>query len=98
MDAFDTPVPPATTKGVALHDHLLTEQQVAAMLNLKVATLRRWRWARKNLPFRKLGGAVRYHPDDIAYFLSASQQAPNSLDPHDDPTTALNARGRQFLA
>ncbi|SUS06059.1 hypothetical protein DF3PB_2360005 [uncultured Defluviicoccus sp.] len=39
---------------------LLTEQQAADLVGLKVATLRRWRWQGRALEFVKIGAAVRY--------------------------------------
>lgn len=48
---------------------LLTEHEVAEDLNLDVATLRRWRWAKKNLNYLKLGdgrnAAVRYEAEEV---------------------------------
>jgi hypothetical protein len=44
---------------------LLTEAEAAELLRLRPATLRRWRWARKNLPYVKIGGAVRYREIDL---------------------------------
>ena len=38
---------------------LLNETQAADLLNIKVPTLRRWRWAGKGPTFLKIGGAVR---------------------------------------
>jgi predicted site-specific integrase-resolvase len=46
-------------------DRLLTERQAADLLNVKVATLRRWRWAGKGPAFLKVGGAVRYDPAEL---------------------------------
>ena len=39
---------------------LLNEHEAAQVLGLKVATLRRWRWAGKPPRFLKIGAAVRY--------------------------------------
>ena len=36
------------------NDHLLTETEAARSLGLKVATLRRWRWAGKKPNFLKI--------------------------------------------
>ena len=65
---------------------LLTEIDVAQILNLKVSTLRRWRWAGKGPHFRKLGGAVRYDPADIEAFCEASRRTSTS-DPGPDRAT-----------
>lgn len=54
---------------------LIDEHEAAARLGLTVATLRRWRWARKGLPWIKVGAAVRYAPGDIRAFIKAGRQA-----------------------
>lgn len=55
-------------------DRLLNEHQAAARLGLTVATLRRWRWARKGVPWIKVGGvAVRYAPTDLLDFVEAGR-------------------------
>lgn len=57
-------------------DRLIDEHEAAARLGLSVKTLRRWRWARKGLPFVKVGTAsVRYSERDIAAFVEAGRQA-----------------------
>ena len=62
---------------------LLTEYEAADALKLKVATLRRWRWSGKGPHFLKLGGAVRYHPEDIYSFIEDARRQSTS-----DPGTA----------
>ena len=57
---------------------LLRETEAAALLNLETATLRRWRWAGKGPKFRKIGGAVRYHPHDLTAFIDASTRRSTS--------------------
>ena len=57
---------------------LFTEVTAADFLGLKVATLRRWRWAGQGPTFRKIGGAVRYHPDDLAAFIDAGRRTSTS--------------------
>ena len=54
---------------------LLREQEAAAILNVKVSTLRRWRWAGKGPRFRKIGGAVRYSVEDLKTFIEASARS-----------------------
>ena len=56
------------------YDQLLTETETARLLNLKVATLRRWRWAGKGPRFVKLGSAVRYDPADLSGFIEAGRR------------------------
>ncbi|MCF6217018.1 MAG: helix-turn-helix domain-containing protein [Emcibacter sp.] len=51
---------------------LLTEQEVAGFFGFKASTLRRWRWAGTGPKFRKIGGCVRYHPDDISDYVDSA--------------------------
>ena len=67
------------------HDQLMTETETARLLGLKVATLRRWRWAGKGPRFLKLGGAVRYDPADLEAFIEQSRRRSTS-DPGDAET------------
>ena len=60
---------------------LLREQEAADILNFKVATLRRWRWAGKGPRFRKIGSAVRYSVDDLKIFIEASGRSSTSETP-----------------
>ncbi len=60
------------------HDQLMTETETARLLGLKVATLRRWRWAGKGPHFLKLGGAVRYDPADLTAFIKAGRRTSTS--------------------
>ncbi len=57
---------------------LLKEGEAAKILNLEVATLRRWRWSGRGPRFLKLGGAVRYELADIEAFIEASRKASTS--------------------
>ena len=57
---------------------LLREQQVANLLNVQVATLRRWRWAGQGPRWVKLGAAVRYDPEDINAFVTAGRRTSTS--------------------
>ncbi len=66
---------------------LLTETEAAALLGLKVATLRRWRWAGRGPRFLKIGGAVRYDLADLEAFIVASRRHSTSTD-----RTAAQAR------
>ena len=62
------------------HDQLIPETETARLLCLKVATLRRWRWAGKGPRFLKLGGAVRYDPADLEAFIEQSRRR-STADP-----------------
>ena len=53
---------------------LLKEKATAECLGIEEATLRRWRWEGKGPRFAKIGAAVRYDPDDIDDFITASKR------------------------
>ncbi len=57
---------------------LLNESQAAHQLGLKVATLRRWRWAGQPPPFIKIGAAVRYDPADLQKFIEEGRRSSTS--------------------
>ena len=50
---------------------LFTEEEVAKQLNVSVASLRRWRLARRGPQFIKVGSLVRYRPEDLESWLAA---------------------------
>ncbi len=64
--------------GAAPGTRLLNEHEAAYALGLKVATLRRWRWAGKPPRFLKIGSAVRYDPDELADFMEAARRTSTS--------------------
>jgi predicted DNA-binding transcriptional regulator AlpA len=70
MDFTGTHGAPATRNG-----SLLNERQAADLLNIKVPTLRRWRWAGKGPHFLKIGGAVRYEPSELEGFIAAARRS-----------------------
>lgn len=43
--------------------------EAARILRVKEGTLSQWRWLGRGPRFRKIGGAVRYHPDDLAEYI-----------------------------
>ena len=57
---------------------LLKEGEVAQILSLEVATLRRWRWSGRGPRFLKLGGAVRYDPADLSAFIEQQRRTSTS--------------------
>ena len=61
-------------------NYLINEFEAAARLGLKVATLRRWRWAGRPPPFFKIGNAVRYAVEDIDAFIAAGRRTSTSSD------------------
>lgn len=56
-----------------MNDNYLTPVQLAEKLNIKVATLARWRYLGRGPRFCKVGGAVRYLPGDVDAWLEADQ-------------------------
>ena len=59
----------------AIHGtRLLNGHEAAEAVGLKVATLRRWRWAGKPPRFLKIGSAVRYDPAELASFIEAARR------------------------
>ncbi len=59
-------------------NRLVNEHEAAARLGLTVATLRRWRLARRGPRWIKVGAAVRYAPSDIGAFIEAGRQHPDA--------------------
>ena len=57
---------------------LLTEVELSKILNVAVATLRRWRWAGHPPRFLKIGAAVRYDPADIEAYVEAQRRSSTS--------------------
>jgi predicted DNA-binding transcriptional regulator AlpA len=66
---------PETTPDVNEGERLVNEREAAARLGLSVKTLRRWRWAKRGLPWCKIGSAVRYAPSDIRAQITAGRQS-----------------------
>ena len=64
--------------GAAPGNRLLNEHEAAEALGLKVATLRRWRWAGKPPRFLKIGSAVRYDPAELAAFIEGAWRTSTS--------------------
>ena len=50
----------------------LSPKEVEADYGLCISTLAKWRMAKKNIPFSKIGKAVKYKRSDIEAFLNAS--------------------------
>jgi hypothetical protein len=51
--------------------HLLNEYQVAEMLGVSVATVRRWRLLKQGPSFLKLGSLCKYRVEDLSAFLDS---------------------------
>jgi Helix-turn-helix domain len=66
--------------------NLMTETDVAKRLNVSRASLRRWRVLNRGPAFLKIGGMVRYRPEDLEAWLDTlSAGAPvrhNPKNPH----------------
>jgi predicted site-specific integrase-resolvase len=52
-----------------MNDKLLTPEETSRILQIKPATLARWRWAGCGPRFIKIGGRVRYAECDIEAFI-----------------------------
>ena len=52
----------------------LTEHEVAAMIRVRVTTVRRWRMCDKGPAYRKLGGAVRYEVAHVERWIEGAPQ------------------------
>jgi len=61
-------------------EHLLNEREAAALLNLAVPTLRRWRWSGDGPRFAKIGRAVRYDPAELRLYIE-TQTRRSTSDP-----------------
>ena len=48
---------------------LLTISEVATILRVRPVTIRSWRLQHKNLNFRKIGGRVMVHRDELRRFI-----------------------------
>lgn len=63
---------PTDTAPLAAGD-LIDEREAAAILGVRVQTLRNWRWSGKPPRYRKLGRCVRYHRADLTAFVDGEQ-------------------------
>jgi hypothetical protein len=52
-------------------ENLLSEHDVARIVRLSVAAIRRWRLVNSGPPFLKLGSAVRYDPRALREWLTS---------------------------
>jgi excisionase family DNA binding protein len=61
-------------------EELLTPEQAAAILTVKSSTLEIWRCTKRyNLPYIKVGGAVRYRRSDLENFLQEGLRSGTAL-------------------
>ncbi|NHN89419.1 helix-turn-helix transcriptional regulator [Acetobacter conturbans] len=61
--------PPYPRQDSFLHEQLLTTPQAAHKLNISPRTLERYRCRGGGPVFRKMGGRVLYHVDDIRHWI-----------------------------
>lgn len=47
----------------------LNEAEVSMITGLALPTLRNWRFAKKGIPYTKLGRAIRYKADEVLSFM-----------------------------
>jgi excisionase family DNA binding protein len=55
---------------------LMTVKELAALINLSVGTIRRGEGGTRDLPYLKLGGAVRYRRQDVERWLESKTHEP----------------------
>jgi excisionase family DNA binding protein len=66
-DTMKISAPPPRTNGA-----LLTTSEAAEILGIHTSTLSNWRSTKRyNIPYKKVGGSVRYRLDDIEKWLSS---------------------------
>ena len=70
MSKTAQPIVVEPASGNAFHS-LLNEYQVAELIGMSVATVRRWRLFRQGPRFLKIGAAVRYKAEDLAEWLES---------------------------
>lgn len=69
MALSQSPLNPTTIRGIS---KLLTTEEVAAILGVKVETLAIWRHTKRYpLPFVKVGRLCKYRPQDVETFVNA---------------------------
>lgn len=69
------------TPNHSITESLLDERQVAQLLNISVATLRRRRLLKLPPDWLKIGASVRYQPATIAAFLKTTRCGATSGNP-----------------
>ncbi len=60
------------TKHKAL-ERLLNDHEVAALVGVSVATVRRWRLTRRGPSYLRIGVLIRYRPESIHQWLDSRQ-------------------------
>jgi predicted DNA-binding transcriptional regulator AlpA len=55
------------------HEHLLSEQEVAQLLNVAIQTLRRWRKNGSGPIWTRIGRFAKYKPSDVHAFIESGK-------------------------
>jgi predicted DNA-binding transcriptional regulator AlpA len=71
----DTSSTPSGTTRSAVREKLLTPEQVAAWLQVRVELLYKWRYSRCGPPSLKIGRYVRYREVDVAAWIEEQSRA-----------------------
>ena len=58
---------------------LLTEKQVARLLGVSVAAVRKWRLQQRGPLYRKLGSSVRYKSEDVSAWVDSTPKGGGAL-------------------
>ena len=66
---------------ITRHKNLLSEGQLAELLTVSVAALRRWRLQKRGPKYIKLGTLVRYRLSDIELWLATRPSGGDCTDP-----------------
>lgn len=59
-------------------DILLTEQQVADMLGVSTAGVRKWR-EKRLIAYIKIGKLIRFEPEEVRAFIERNRKAPTCV-------------------
>ena len=65
-------------------ERLLNDHEVAALVGVSVATVRRWRLTRGGPSYLRIGVLIRYRPESIRQWLD-SRQAAETIDSDGQP-------------
>lgn len=56
--------------------NLISETEAAKILGLTVSALQKWRRTKKGPAYFRVGGAIRYSPDELDRFIQAGRVEP----------------------
>jgi len=66
-----------------MNNKLLSVKEVAEALSIAPKTVYMWRWKRRNLPFIKLGKALRISSKDLRKFIDAHRELPGKKEAYE---------------